>query len=149
MKEDMLGRLSKKLFDFSCGVAGMQADASLEGMDGPLWHRVVATAVQAAARTETDPFDESSEHLISWYEDARKAMTETHCLLKVIQKMGLLPKKKEAKKLLELSRQLMYEVNSTARSIRQIIDEEQQARYDEFAESMKEAMEEPEAESEE
>ena len=148
MKEDMLGRLSKKLFDFSCGVAGMQAEASLEGMDGPLWHQVVATAAQAAARTEVDLFDESSDHLISWYEDARKAMTETHCLLKVIQKMGLLPKKREAKKLLELSRQLMYEVNSTARSIRQIIDEEQQARYDEFAESMKEVMEQPTEEGE-
>ena len=143
MKEDMLGRLSKKLFDFSCGVAGMRADASLEGMDGPLWQRVVATAAQAAARTEVDLFEESSDHLISWYEDARKAMTETHCLLRVIQKMGLLPKKREAKKLLELSRQLMYEVNTATRSIRQIIDEEQQTRYDEFAESMKEAMEQP------
>ena len=144
-----MGRLSKKLFDFSCGVAGIQAEASLAGMDGPLWHRVVATATQAAAMTETDPFDESSDHLVSWYEDARKAMTETHCLLKVIQKMGCLPKKKEAKKLLELAQELMYEVNFAARSIRQVIDDEQQTRYDEFAESMKEAMEEPEEETEE
>lgn len=149
MKADVLRRLSKRLFDFSCGVAGCQADASLEGKDGPLWHRVVATAAQAAARAETDLLDESSEHLIDCYEDARKAMIETHCLLRIIQKMGCLPKKKEAKLLLKLSQELMYEVSSMTRRIRQIIDDMNNAMYDEMQEELNKVVEEAEAQDEE
>ena len=146
MKEDMLARLSKKLFDFSCGVAGMQADATLVGMDGPLWHRAVAAAIRAGAAVEINPFDDSSEYHIKCYEEAGKAMTEAHYLLRIIQKLGFMPDEKGAKELVRGSKTLMDELNIVTRSMKEFEAEQERARYDEFAESMKEAMEESEEE---
>ena len=149
MKEDKLGRLRKKLFHFSCGIAGLQALASVAEMDGPLWHRTVATAVRAGAAVEINPFDASIEYLIKCYEEASKAMTEAHYLLRIIQKLGFMPDEKGAKGLVRGSKTLMDELNIVTRSMKECEEEKERARYDEFAESMKEAMEEPEEENEE
>ena len=149
MKEDMLSRMRKKLFSFSCGIAGLQALATVAEMDGPLWHRAVAAAVRAGAAVEIDPFDDSSDYLIKRYEEARTAMTEAHYLLRIIQKLGFLPDEKGAKELVMGCKKLMDDLNFMTRSMRQVIEDEQNAMYDEFEESMRQAREEAKAEAEE
>lgn len=148
MKEDKLDRLRKKLFHFSCGIAGLQSLATVAEMDGPLWHRAVAAAVRAGAAVEIDPFDDSSDYLIKCYEEARKAMTEAHYLLRIIQKLGFMPDEKGAKELVRGSKTLMGDLNFVTRTMKEFEAERERARYDEFAESMKEAMEAPEEDDE-
>lgn len=149
MKEDKLSRLRKNLFHFSCGIAGLQSLATVVEMDGPLWHRAVAAAVRAGAAVEIDPFDDSSDYLIKCYEEAGKAMTEAHYLLRIIQKFGLMPNEKGAKELVRGSKKLMDDLNFVTRGMKELEAEQERARYDEFAKSMKEAMEAPEEDDEE
>lgn len=149
MKEDKLSRLRKNLFHFSCGIAGLQSLATVVEMDGPLWHLAVAAAVRAGVAVEIDPFDDCSDYLIKCYEEARKAMTEAHYLLRIIQKFGLMPNEKGAKELVRGSKKLMDDLNFVTRGMKEFEAEQERARYDEFAKSMKEAMESSEEDDEE
>ena len=121
-KEDRLSRLKRRLFEFSVAVTGLHAETRNEGMDNPLWERVVIVVADAGAVLEKEPFSEPPMGFIDCVDQAGRSMVEAHYLLRILDRIGCLPKE-EAKLLIKVSGSLMKELIKGSKALHDMCDE--------------------------
>ena len=121
-KEDRLSRLKRRLFEFGVGVTGLHAEARRQGVDNPLWERVVIVAADAGAVLEKEPFSEPPRGFIDCIDKAGRAMVEAHYLLRILDRIGCLPEG-EANMLVEVSGSLMKELIKGSKALHDMCDE--------------------------
>ena len=121
-KEDRLSRLKRRLFEFSVAVTGLHAEERRNGMDNPLWERVVIVVADAGAVLEKEPFSEPPMGFIDCVDQAGRSMVEAHYLLRILDRIGCLPNE-EAKLLIKVSGSLMNDLIRDSKALHDMCDE--------------------------
>ena len=121
-KEDRLGRLKRRLFEFSVALTGLHAEARNDGLDNPLWERVLIVVADAGAVLEKEPFSEPPRGFLDCINAAGRSMVEAHYLLRILDRIGCLTKV-EAKLLIKVSGSLMNDLIKGSKALHDMCDE--------------------------